>query len=228
MALFNFNSVNTQIKELRTFIATVKTAGANAEYNAVRAEFNLRAASALVGIGFKENEDGTWTSTGWSPLPNKNQTIEIQVLIDDFITNIEPNFKCNNVNIDDDMQIISPSGRFVQYDDNINNSKFKEIIIKALTKKLCKEDFLTLARLAEKLRMHNYKMVAYWALGITFAIGAGVGLYTYRKNKEQEAKKGETSTTEYDDVGSDVVITVDDDMPVVIISDDIDEVTVLD
>lgn len=228
MAIFGFkNKVGKQIEELRTFIATVKTAGASVDYSRVRAEFNLRALTILSGTGFQQNQDGTWSTKGWSALPNKTEYIETQKLINDFIENVEPMFIVT-ASDDDDMSIINPTGRIVQDVESINNSKFKEIIMKSFNKPLCKEDFQTIADLAERLRKHNYKMAAYWAAGLTLAIAAGVGLYMYKKNKAEEEKKEGFPTAEYDDVGSDVVITVDDDMPVVIVTDDAAEVTVLD
>ena len=218
--------VEKQIEELRTFVAAIKSAGATSDYKKVRAEFNLRALSLLSGTGFQESSDGKWSTKGWASLPSKNETNAIYRILNDYITNVDPII--NNIPVnDDDMTIINPTGRVIPEVDKITNSRFRELIISSLNKSLKLEDFIVIAELAEQLRSQNYRLGCYWAAGITLAIAAGVGVYVYRKNKDEE-KESEEETAEYDDVGSDVVITVDDDTPIVIIGDESDSITFID
>ena len=89
---------------------------------------------------------------------------------------------------------------------------------------------MLIAILAERLRKHNMKLAGIWAVGISIVAGAAIGVYMYQKKQEERKDKeaGEAEESEsYDDIGSDVVITVDDDTPVVIVNDD-SEITVLD
>jgi hypothetical protein len=221
------NKLGKQIEELRTFVAAIKSAGATSDYKKVRAEFNLRALTLLSGTGFEEVSEDKWVTKGWSSLPSKNQTIEILKIVNDFVTNVDPII--NNIPVnDDDMKIIDPSPNKVNTDsDKIDNNRFKEMMIAAFNKSLTYNDFLVIAGLAEKVRRQTYRLGCYWAAGITLAIAAGIGVYVYKKNKNEE-KDEEEETAEYDDVGSDVVITVDDDTPIVIIGDESDVITFID
>lgn len=222
-ALFG-TKVGKQIEELKSFVATAKTADIESDYNKIRAQFNLYVSGALAGLTFKQNKDGLWTTNGWNALPSTDELIEIMLVVDEYITTVEPRFL--TVVEEDDMGIVNPMGRNIPEIDDIDNRRFKEILVMALNKQLSKEDFLILARLAAKLRKHNYRLGCFWAAGITFAIAASIGIYLYNKNRDDENR--DCDTAEYDDVGSDVVITVDDDMPIVIVADDVTDVTVID
>ena len=72
------------------------------------------------------------------------------------------------------------------------------------------------------------KVAGLWAIGITIFIGIGVAAYAYNKKQEAASTQNADPIENYDDVGSDVVITVEDDTPVVIVGDDSTEVTVID
>lgn len=231
MALFNFftKGVKTQIKELESFITIVKTSGSGKKYYEIRAEFNLRVLNALAGMGFKENEDKTYSSTGWTPLPSRDEVFTIRRMIIDFITNIEPRLKVEAAEIEDEMKVVNPNKKDVHYIADINNEKFKEMVISNLTEELLEVDFLTIADMGGQLRKRNVKKAAYWAAGITLTLAAGAGVYMYKKRQTGEKEKTVEvlETADYNNI-NDVVITVDDDTPVVIISDDDAEITIVD
>ena len=227
MKLFGFgNAVKTQIGEIKDFVTKVKAMDVEkTDYKSIRSEFNVKVAGVLVGVKLETNKKNEYETSGWNSLPNKNQTAEIMLIVADFIDNVEPKFLCGNAGIDEDMAIISPLGRNISDMEKVNNSDFKKMLFENIEKSLSKEDFQMLSLLAERLRKHNYKVAGLWAVGVTVVVAAGVGVYMYNK-KQDEKKLGNTEN--YDDVGSDVVITVEDDAPIVIVSDDATEIVVLD
>ena len=232
MKLFGFgNGVEKEIKGIKEFIDNVKTMDVEkTDYKAIRSEFNVKVAGVLIGAKLETNKKGEYETGGWNSLPNKNQTGEIMILVADFIDNIEPKFLCGNAGIDEDMAIISPLGRNISDIEKINNSDFKKMLFENIEKSLSKEDFQMVSLLAERLRNHNYKVAGLWAAGVTVVVAAGVGVYMYNKSKSKnEAPKGEADSEKYDDIGSDVIISIEDDAPpVIVLGDDGSEVTVLD
>lgn len=230
MKLFGFgNAVKTQIGEIKDFVTKVKAMDVTqTDYKAIRSEFNVKVAGVIIGAKLETNKKGEYETTGWNSLPDKNQTAEIMLIVADFIDNVEPKFLCANAGIDEDMAIISPLCRNITDIEKINNSNFSKLLFENIEKALSKEDFQLLSLLAERLRKHNYKVAGLWAAGVTVVVAAGVGVYMYNKSKN-EAPKGEADSEKYDDIGSDVIISIEDDAPpVIVLGDDGSEVTVLD
>lgn len=231
MKLFNFgNGVENQIGEIKNYVGEIKNANPEkVDYRAIRTKFNVMVAGALIGARIEENDKHEFETKGWSKLPNKNQTGEIMMIVADFIDTVEPKFICADAGVEQDMAIIDPLERNIHDMEKVNNTDFKDMLFKNIYKCLSKEDFQMLALLAERLRKHNMKVVGLWAIGVTVVVAGVAGVYLYqKKQKENKAEEDYSSNENYDDVGSDVVITVDDDTPVVIVSDDASEVTVLD
>ena len=228
MKLFG-NSVKTQIREIKDFVSKVKDMDVDkVDYKVIRSEFNVKVSGAIIGAKLETNKKGEYETKGWNALPNKTQSAEIMLIVSDFIDNVEPKFICASAGIDEDMAIISPLCRNITDIEKINNSNFKKMIFENIEKPLSKEDFQLLSLLAERLRKHNYKVAGLWAAGVTVVVAAGVGVYMYNKSKNEETPKGEADSEKYDDIGSDVIISIEDDAPVVVVGDDGSEVTVLD
>jgi hypothetical protein len=165
-----------------------------------------------------EVSKGVLTNTGnWGKLPNTDEAFDILILADEFIQTVELKYLSS---IDDDMVIVNPLGRYIPYVEKITNSKFKELIEGNMRKRLSKEDFMMIGKLAGELRKHNCWVVGGWAAGLTLAIMIGAGVYVYKNGNKEKVEEIEVVEEDYDDVGSDIIISVDDDMPIVIISDD--------
>lgn len=221
MKLFGFNktkNVKGQMEALRTFINAAQAGQLGNDYNVIRASFNVQVVGSLIGSVFVKNAEGVLTTSGWVAMPDKSEFTNILLMADEFILTVESKWEEDS---EDDMRVVNPLGRNIPVVEDITNEKFKEIILSVINKRLSKEDFLMISDLAERLRKHNYRLMGYWAAGITIAIAAGVGAYLYTRGKEEKTEEVViTTTSEYDDVGSDIMISVDDDMPIVIISDD--------
>ena len=230
MKLFGFgNSVKTQIGEIKDFVTKVKTMDVEkTDYKAIRSEFNVKVAGVLIGAKLETNKKGEYETSGWNSLPNKNQTAEIMLIVADFIDNVEPKFICGNAGIDEDMAIISPLGRNISDMEKVNGTDFKKMLFENIEKSLSKEDFQMLSLLAERLRKYNYKVAGLWAVGVTVVVAAGVGVYMYNK-KQDEKKLKDSESEKYDDIGSDVIISIEDDAPpVIVLEEDAPPVIVLD
>lgn len=170
-----FNREKSDIQKLSDFVEIAKKLPISkaSEYPSVRAELNVRAIAAILGIDFDCKEDGTFEITKVHSAPSSEDIFETVAIVNDFISSVESRFS------------IPSKKEYIVIPEKVDKKAFADMVFGNLVKPLTINDFMAIGKIGTELRKYMKRRRNFIVGGIvagTILIAGGV-FYIKRSGK---------------------------------------------